>query len=416
MRKLWYALLLANLCWFSPNIAQHCATDIYFQQRLENDPHLIAKRAEIERFTKKWIAENSNRLAAREVVTIPVVVHVVWFHPEENISDAQIQSQIDVLNRDFRALNIEIPSIPAIFKPAIADAEIEFCLASRDPQSNPTNGITRTKTNVSQFSPIRSICYRSRGGQDAWDSRQYLNIWVGDISTSLLGEASFPGMDVPEEDGVRVHFEVFGTIGTASAPPYNLGRTVTHEIGHYFNLYHIWGQNLNEPACENDDEVNDTPRQSSTFRNECPVHPQVFCGTASMFMNFMNYTNDACMAMFTKGQKMRMLAALNGPRAGLLNSLGCQPPVSAVEEQAWSKNILLLQNPVREEIKLESKYFLKETILVKLVNTQGQILFSEQWLSQTIFTINVGATPPGIYFLILQNETNIFTKKIIITR
>lgn len=415
MRKLLCVLLLANFCWLSPNFAQHCATDFYLQQQLKINPNLITKRAEIERFTQKWIAENSNHPSRRQVITIPVVVHVVWNTPSENISDAQIQSQIEVLNRDFRALNVEIPGVPAIFKPAIADAEIEFCLASRDPQGNATNGITRTQTNVSQFSPIRSICYADRGGHDAWDTQQYLNIWVGDISTSFLGEASFPGMDIPEEDGVRIHFEGFGTTGTASAPPYNLGRTVTHEIGHYFNLYHVWGQNINDPACEYDDEVNDTPRQSSTFRNECPVHPQIFCGTASMFMNFMNYTDDACMAMFTKGQKMRMLAALNGPRTGLLHSLGCQPPVGTNEESALAGNIRLLQNPVNEEIKLQSDWFINESILVSLINTRGQILFSETWQGNTFFTKNVSALSPGLYFLILQNETNIFTKKLIIT-
>lgn len=415
MRKLVCVLLLANFCWLSPSFAQHCATDLYLQQQIQINPDLILKRAEIERFTQKWIAENSARLSSRQVITIPVVVHVVWNTPFENISDMQIQSQIDVLNRDYRALNVEIPSVPAIFKPAIADVGIEFCLASRDPQGNPTNGITRTKTNVLQFSPIRSICYADRGGQDAWDTRQYLNIWVGDISTSFLGEASFPGMDIPEEDGIRIHFEGFGTIGTAGAPPYNLGRTVTHEIGHYFNLYHVWGQNINDPACEYDDEVNDTPRQSSTFRNECPVHPQVFCGTASMFMNFMNYTNDACMAMFTKGQKMRMLAALNGPRAGLLNSLGCQPLVSAVEEPAFVKDIRLFQNPVNEEIKLQSVSGLNEKILVSLVNTQGKVLFTDKWQETIAFVKDISAVPSGIYFLILQNETNIFTKKVIIT-
>lgn len=408
-------MLLANFCWLSYNFAQHCATDFYLQQQIQINPNFIAKRTEIERFTQKWIAENRYHPSRRQVITIPVVVHVVWNTPSENISDAQIQSQIEVLNRDFRALNVEIPGVPAIFKPAIADAEIEFCLASRDPQGNPTNGITRTQTNVSQFSPIRAICYADRGGHDAWDTQQYLNIWVGDISTSFLGEASFPGMDIPEEDGVRIHFEAFGTIGSAGEPPYNLGRTTTHEIGHYFNLYHVWGQNINDPSCEYDDEVNDTPRQSSTFRNECPVHPQIFCGTASMFMNFMNYTDDACMAMFTKGQKMRMLAALNGPRVGLLNALGCQPPVSASEEPAFIKNIQLLQNPVREEIHLQRTAFPGEEIIIRLMNAQGQHIFSNVWQNDTAFTRNVSALPKGIYFLILQSGTNIFTKKIIIT-
>ncbi len=409
------ALLPVLLFCKTPGLTQPCAADVYLRKQLEENPALYFKKAETEQFTQQWIAQYADRLSPRVVITIPIVVHVVWKQPEENISEAQILSQIEVLNQDFRALNQEITGVPAIFRPAIADAEIEFCLATRDPEGKATNGITRTQTTVDQFNNIRAICYANSGGHDAWNPDQYLNIWVGNFGSPFIGEASFPGMSPSEEDGVRVDFQHFGTAGTAAMPPYNLGRTATHEVGHYFNLYHPWGAGLDNPDCSQDDEVADTPRQSSTFKNECPVHPQVFCGTASMFMNFMNYTDDACMAMFTKGQKARMLAALAGPRAGLPGSSGCLPPVSADDKSLFTKQIRLLQNPVQYEIKLVTDAPLLTKTIVRLLNMQGQLLFSDTWNHSSVFSKNVDAIPSGIYLLVLQNETNIFTKKIIIT-
>ncbi|MDX1938965.1 MAG: M43 family zinc metalloprotease [Saprospiraceae bacterium] len=417
MRKL-LVLLPTILGCFSMSIAQHCATDIFFLQGVIENDDLILKKAEIERFTQDWIADNAHSLLPRSVITIPVAVHIVWKEPVENISDEQIRSQIEALNRDYRAMNAEITSVPTIFKSVVADVEIEFCLATRDPQGNATTGITRTKTNVSQIGTQfiqgkRAICFTDLGGHDAWNTAQYLNIWVGKSHPTFIGEANFPGMAEQGEDGIRMDPAYFGTIGTVTTP-YHLGRTLTHEVGHYLNLLHPWGIRLNDPDCNSDDEVSDTPRQSSTFRGECPPHPQVFCGTASMFMNFMNYTNDACLAMFSKGQKARMLATLNGIRSGLLSSVGCQPPVSTDEESLLAKQIRLLENPVKSEIRLESSTILNETILVRLVDSHGQLLFTDQWINGSIWTKDVGILPNGIYFLILQNRDAIFTKKIIL--
>ncbi len=398
-------------------IAQHCASDAYLQQRLLANANVAGQRAAIENFTRRWIAERQNKLQRREVITIPVVFHIVWRTPEENISDAQIQSQLDVLNTDFRAMNLEIAEVPAIFRSAIADAEIEFCLAQTDPDGNATTGITRTQTNVEQIGTKftdgkRAICYTDLGGQDAWNTEHYLNIWIGKSAPTFIGEASYPGMDVPAEDGIRMDFAHIGTLGTVS-PPYDLGRTLTHEVGHYLNVQHPWGTGLDNPDCSKDDEVGDTPRQSTTFRNECPLHPQVFCGTASMFMNFMNYTDDACMAMFTKGQKARMLATLNGPRAGLLASTACQPPVNSSIDVIANK-ISRMQNPVNEQIRLKFEENITN-FQIRLLNMQGQLLFTDHWQNSDFYTKDVRNLPNGFYLLIFQNESAIFTKKLIIT-
>jgi len=411
-------LLSGILIFFATfSIAQHCASDIYLQQRMAEKPTLAERRQIIERFTQKWITENEHRLQRRQVITIPVVFHVVWHTPEENIPDAQIQSQLDALNADFRAMNTEIADVPVIFRSAIADTEIEFCLAQTDPEGNATSGITRTQTDVAQIGTKftdgrRAICYADLGGRDAWDTGQYLNIWVGKTTPTFIGEASYPGMDPPTEDGIRIDYAHIGTVGTVS-PPHHLGRTLTHEVGHYLNVQHPWGMGLDNPDCSKDDGIEDTPPQSTTFRNECPVHPQVFCGMASMFMNFMNYTDDACMAMFTAGQKARMLAALNGPRADLLDSPGCQTSVNA-SESAQNPSFQLLQNPVSDVLRVQAHDGIPDFYL-RLVNAQGQIIFSDHWRLANIYSKNISDLPNGFYWLILQNESNIFTEKVIIT-
>jgi len=411
-------LLSGVLIFFTTfSIAQHCASDIYLQQRLAEDLTLTERRSTLERFTQNWITESEHHLQRRQVITIPVVFHVVWRTPEENISDAQIQSQLEVLNADFRAMNVEITEVPAIFRSAIADTEIEFCLAQTDPDGNATTGITRTQTTVAQIGTKftdgrRAICYTDLGGRDAWNTDQYLNIWIGKTTPTFIGEASYPGMAPPAEDGIRIDYAHIGTTGTVS-PPHHLGRTLTHEVGHYLNVEHPWGMGLNNPDCSKDDGIEDTPPQSTTFRNECPVHPQVFCGTASMFMNFMNYTNDACMAMFTAGQKARMLAALNGPRAGLLNATGCQMSTNAVET-LQPPSFQLLQNPVSDVLRLQTDEHAPNFNL-RLVNANGQTVFTDHWHSSEIYTKNVAHLPDGLYWLILQNESNFFTQKLIIT-
>jgi hypothetical protein len=261
------------------------------------------------------------------IITIPVVVHVIYKNSSQNISDAQIFSQIDILNEDFRMNNSDASSVPSAFAGAAADCEIEFCLAVRDPNGNVTTGITRTYTTTSSFSGYTSMKYSSTGGQDAWNTSEYLNIWVCNLASGLLGFATFPGGN-SSTDGVVCDYAYFGNTGTATSP-YDLGRTATHEVGHWLNLYHIWGDSY----CGND-YVSDTPKHEESNYG-CPSYPHASScsGTGSsgeMFMNYMDYTNDACMFMFSTGQKNRMRATLNGSRSSLLSSLGCQvvyPPI-----------------------------------------------------------------------------------------
>lgn len=247
------------------------------------------------------------------MVTIPVVVHVVYRTAEENISDAQIQSQMQVLNDDFRRLNSDANNTWS----QAADAEIEFCLATVDPNGNPTNGITRTSTTVNGFGTNDAVKFTSQGGIDAWPRDSYLNFWVCNIGGGILGYAQFPG-GAAATDGVVNDYRYTGTNGTATAP-FNLGRTATHEVGHWLNLRHIWG----DGGCGVDDFVADTPESDAPNYGCAAGHTS--CGSADMIENYMDYSNDACMNLFTQGQKTRMQAlfAPGGFRASLLSSNGC---------------------------------------------------------------------------------------------
>jgi len=296
----------------------------------QNDPTLVNKMEAIERFTQQYESNQQGVGASRSGhITIPVVVHVVYKKSSENISDAQVISQIDVLNEDFRRLNVDSSNTPAIFQGVAADAGVAFCLATVDPDGNPTTGITRTNTRKKFFSYNNDgIKFSSSGGKDAWPRGQYLNIWVGNLSNNLLGYAQFPGGPA-NTDGVVVLYRAFGRVGNVSSP-FDEGRTATHEVGHWLNLRHIWG----DGPCGIDDLVADTPESDNPNYGCSWGH--VSCGSTDMVQNYMDYSDDDCMNLFTTGQSGRMnaLFASGGFRESLLYSNGCNgsapPPPPSV--------------------------------------------------------------------------------------
>ncbi|NER78494.1 MAG: hypothetical protein F6K42_02745 [Leptolyngbya sp. SIO1D8] len=286
---------------------------------LDNDPQYVEARRRIEAQAFREAALRSNVRSG--CTKIPVVVHVVYQTAEQNISDAQINSQIQVLNEDFRKRNPDVSNVPAPFVPLAADARIEFELATSDPTGNPTNGVTRTQTDRDGFDTNDGVKFAVQGGIDAWPSDRYLNVWVCQLSGGLLGYAQFPGGPAAT-DGVVITHTGFGTTGTAS-PPFNKGRTTTHEIGHWLNLRHIWGDDGD--GCSGSDFVDDTPNQGGPNVGK-PTFPSVSCSNApngDMFMNYMDYVDDDTMAMFTEGQVTRMQAALDGPRSSIGSSIAC---------------------------------------------------------------------------------------------
>ncbi|MDQ3050497.1 MAG: M43 family zinc metalloprotease [Bacteroidota bacterium] len=317
------ALLLLFFADQSPaQLPERCGTMTYHQEQLLADPSRVARMAEMEQHAMTWSDYNS--LARMQgVLTIPVVFHVIHNNISENIPLIRILSQLDVLNKDFSRQNADAIFTPAAFAGAAANTNIRFCLAKRDPNGNATTGIVRKSTPVAGFTTNDSMKFDASGGSDAWPSDSYLNIWICNLTGNVLGFAQFPGGN-PATDGVVIKYTtVGGPVFPGTGTPYNLGRSATHEIGHWLNLLHVWG----DAICGND-QVSDTPVQQ-TGNYGCPSFPHISCingPNGDMFMNYMDYTDDACMNMFTYGQAIRMNAVLNGSRLPLLSSLGCLPP------------------------------------------------------------------------------------------
>ena len=273
-----------------------CASYEVLEAQLAADPSLRQRMNEIENFIQQYTNSPAAHLLPDGVIEIPVVFNVLYKTNAENVSEDQLNSQIAVLNEDFAATNLDYGGAPAEFAPARAgDTKIIFV---RDAVT------MRKKTNKKQWNTNNAMKFNSQGGIDATSSTTKLNIWVCNMGGGILGYAQFPGGN-SVTDGIVLDDQATGRVGTASSP-YGLGRTATHEIGHWLNLRHIWG----DATCGND-QVNDTPiATSSNFG--CPTYPKnSTCGGtthAMMTMNYMDYTYDACMFMFTIGQKDRMRA------------------------------------------------------------------------------------------------------------
>ncbi len=295
-----------------------CGTMPVHERLLRTVPEYVNARITSENHAFQFA--NNMRTGARTGITvIPVVVHVVFNTAAQNISDAQINSQITVLNQDYRKTNTDVSSTPAVFQPLCGDARIEFQLATTDPGGNPTSGITRTHTTRTSFADDDQVKSAATGGVGAWPADRYLNIWVAPRITSsqgdLLGYAQFPGGPAAT-DGVVILHSAFGNTGTAAAP-FNLGRSATHEIGHYLNLRHIWGDDGG--GCGGDDFIADTPNCADHNFGK-PAFPHVTCSNGpngDLFMNYMDYTDDDSMFMFTNGQILRMQACLDTDRSTL---------------------------------------------------------------------------------------------------
>lgn len=330
-RTTWWVVLLFMAMWCEGLAQEHVTEEEAFVERrvchtmgnldrlLRDHPDLRPNMDKVESQVQSFVARRkaSGAKGMPSTVVVPVVFHVLHNTPSENISEAQILSQLDILNEDFRRLNEDQDDT----WPQAADTQIEFCLAVRDPDGNPTEGIVRTATGVTMFGPNDAMKYSSQGGSDAWPASDYLNFWICDLGPGLLGYAQFPG-GAPESDGVVCNYRALGNVGTATFP-FNLGRTATHEVGHYLGLYHTWG----DGGCEVDDLVSDTPNDDGPNYG-CDVgSPSCLSGTDAMVQNFMDYSDDACMNLFTAGQATRMnaLFAPDGARFSLSSSLGCTP-------------------------------------------------------------------------------------------
>ncbi|MBX2870862.1 MAG: T9SS type A sorting domain-containing protein [Saprospiraceae bacterium] len=388
-----------------------CAFAEEWALRIDMDSRFSNRMLEIENLLQDRIQDLS-QVETRSSFQIPVVFHVLWNTEEENLSDEAIATQLDILNQDFTGQNPDFNLIPTSFKSVATAANIEFCLVSTDPSGNATSGITRTRTFVDSLR-IEQVYYSSGEGQDVWDPERYLNIWIANLENNLVGFGSYPGQNIPAEDGVVIDYRVFGL---NDHPRLNLGRTLTHEVGHYFGLFHPWGDGFFNTDCGGDDRVPDTPLQSSTFSGQCPdglSSAPESCGSTDMYMNFMNYTNDQCLHMFTQGQALRMLASLLELRPGLLTTDVC---TGASQPNPMTGVVHIGPNPTDGTLYISTFLQRSSSVQVEVFNTQGQRVYQSSWENINRYfshTISVASWSNGFYFLRLDIGGEELVQKII---
>ena len=321
---------------FAQNM-ERCAADESYERIIQKYPEYQNTKEQLEEKIQTFLLQKE---VIDGIITIPVVYHVIHdgdaIGSGENIFDTYLQAQLDQMTDDFRRMNSDAGNTPADFTGVAADTEIEFCLTTIDPLGGPTSGINRI--NISTLPDVDLADCWDDDYIDAnikiptiWNSANYLNVWIlekiqrsADCANTILGYAQFPGLPA-NTDGIVLRSTTVGSLATPNPAGgvYSYGRTGTHEVGHYLNLIHIWGS-----SCSNDDSVADTPNAGGPnyTGTPCTYPGPNSCGAGTsgdlpdMFQNYMDYSDDQCMNLFTTGQKSRMVAAINTSRAGLLTA------------------------------------------------------------------------------------------------
>ncbi len=389
---------------------RNCPFTAYKQQSIGSDPGLLTRMQEIESFTrsrlqalKMTVLSGDQHAPQSSVIMIPVVVHILYNESAQNISDAQVLSQIAVLNRDYGKHNADTSAIPGYYSSLAADCGFQFALAKVDTNGNPTTGIIHKPTNVEAFTVNDYIKFSADGGDDAWDRDRYLNIWVGNLTEGTLGYSSVIG-GPKATDGVTVLYSAFGTMGTATAP-FNLGRTATHEIGHWLNLIHVWG----DANCGND-EVDDTPPQQTATMGD-PSGAVISCGNApygNLYMDYMDFTDDIGMHMFTYGQRDRMhtLFDQGGFRYPLLSTnaliasslIISKDSLLAAAEGIVPQGINVYPNPATSNVSVTLNDGACTGSLLDVYNQVGQKVMTTRITSLSL-NLDVSSLAKGLYFI-----------------
>ncbi len=344
----------------SANI-KRCYTMEALDEMIKKDPSLPEKwRIEGERLQRVYAESQRGNgpntpTNVTTVTVVPIVFHIVGTAANQSfVTDEQIQRQVDVLNRDFAGKNPDSVKLPPAFKALFGHSEIQFSLAKRTPTNTSTNGIERRVTTATFTSgTVSNLKHTATGGLDAWDGNKYFNVWIGNFTDGLLGIATFPWMTPADEQGVAIHYgSIDQPCGSPFAGAFDGGRTLVHETGHYFYLFHIWGDDGG--ACTGNDFrlqagfnlpancTDDTPNQgNATSGCLSGVVTDACAATAPgiMYQNYMDYTDDACYGLFTISQNCRAQACLDLYRASLKTSNGCVP-VSAVNNDVRVSEIL----------------------------------------------------------------------------
>ena len=345
--------------------------------------------------------------ASAQTATIPVVFHVVYKVAAQNIPDSCLQQQLDVLNEDFNALNPDLWKVPSAWVPIIGSMNVNFVLASTDPNGNPTTGIERHQTVVTSFGTNNAVCYAAQDGMDAWPDTSYLNIWVCNLGTGLLGYAQFPGGPAAT-DGVVLHYRNVGR-GSYCWSPYDRGRCGTHEVAHWFGLRNFAPQ----ANCSTDgDVIPDTPTYVDNMVSGGYAPFTVLTDSCNlsapgiMWMNFMTFVDDSSMYFFTQNQIDTMTWVMNNLRTGV---------ISGVHDQAAvSDHLNIFPSPSSSGIfTLDRSADGPASVLVS--NMLGELVASKN-ISEKTATLDLSALPDGYYTVALLQKEKQQVRKIIIAR
>jgi hypothetical protein len=425
-------LLLSTLFISSIISAQvnRCYTDKYIEYRNSLNPSF---KNDIDS-TYNFMLSNLNDNPQRdfETIRIPVVVHVLYKTENQNLTDSLVRAQIDILNQDYARLNPDTNLTREIFKPVASATGIEFYLAQFDPTGLPTNGIIKKQTDVTSFFSLTNLDVmksEANGGADAWPTDQYLNIWVCNLSIPILNVPVILGFATPpnsapnwpagsgasesQYDGVVIHYEVFGSIpnATGTFESVNKGRTLVHEVGHYLGLRHTWGDpGQGEDGCVVDDGINDTPISAAANQQTCD-YAMNSCNEGvddlpDMIENYMDYSNENCLNMFSKQQVEAMRFVVENFRSDLLLST---PIISTL-----SPKINVYPNPANDILTL--KHGLSNlTGDITIFDFCGKIVKSMKVNNNNSkIDLVVNELAPGSYFIQLNSQSgayfNRFTK------
>ena len=386
---------------------KNCSIEQYLKQETAADPHLRAILDRIDLFTEQRTSGSTTaqrNMRVPDIIKIPVVFHVLYQTPQQNISESIIQRLLAALNRDFNKTNADTVKIPAAFKAYAAAMGFEFKLATTNPKGFGTNGIVRKYTPVDYWMSDDKMKFTSEYGDDVWDTKSYLNIWICNLK-DVRGYSTFPGMDETKDGIVLSVNDILYARGTTHG--INDLRTIVHEAGHWLNLYHIWGEGF----C-GDDKVNDTPKQS-TYTPGCPSGVRISCGTdpaGDMYMNFMDFTDDACMNMFTHGQRARarILFESGGARNAILSSKGLN--ISNVQEATapdfypkWT-HAQVYPNPTSSTVNVyfeyDERWIGKE---MQVLDMSGRIVINTT-INARVQVIDVSRLNAGVYFIRAQKD------------
>lgn len=398
-----------------------CANEFCDSVAKTSNAQYLIKKMKYEQAIDNQVNLQKNFRVAAEIIRIPVVVHVIHNQINgqmagSNISDEQIYSQIKVLNEDYRK---KVGTLGFNTNPVGADTEIEFFLASIDPSGNPSTGIKRVYSPKTSFNVVNDNDRLAMSNLSYWDSNKYLNIWVAPLSSGYIGYGEFPysesveGLDIDSDertDGVFIDYTTFGKkIGTNQSGIYSFGRTVTHEVGHWMGLYHTWG----DERCGTD-YVSDTPAAAAA--NSSAFCRDVFSTctgtrTRNMIENYMDYSPDSCMNIFTEGQKQRMRAALDlsKRRKRVLNYSKFQlPPSTSLQVN--------FENPMpisSSQFQVLLPGFQDFSIVIR--DIFGREIYNQTYvdLPSTIITLPKGNITPGVYILSVTSNQQVIQKKMI---